>query len=135
MIVAVDIANESAKRSFDASLTAITGEATHQIIGGPTGLDEQTYIDLRLQGFRSIAPVVEGTIRLQNERFQVLGIDIFAESNFREYESSGSGDAQSGGTNSFGLLAEKGGVLINAEAAIRLGLGEGDEFTVSRMTD
>ncbi len=133
VIVAVDIANDSAKRSFDASLTAITGEATHQIIGGPTGLDEQTYIDLRLQGFRSIAPVVEGTIRLENERFQVLGIDIFAESSFRDYETGGSGGGTSGGTNSFGLLTETGGVLMNADAADRLGLSEGDVIAVSRM--
>lgn len=135
VIVAVDIANESAKRSFDASLTAITGEATHQIVGGPTGLDEQVYIDLRLAGIRRIAPVVEGTIRLENERFQVLGIDIFAEMNFRSYENSDDGGVGSGpgGANSFGLLTEPGGVLMNDGSAIRLGLNQGDTVTVSRM--
>ncbi|MCX7668502.1 MAG: hypothetical protein N2439_00325, partial [Anaerolineae bacterium] len=40
VIVAIDLANAAAARAFDLSTEAIAGRATHQIIGGPTGLDE-----------------------------------------------------------------------------------------------
>lgn len=129
VIIAVDIANESAKQSFDRSITAITGEATHQIIGGPTGLDEQIYIDLRLSGVRDIAPVVEGAVRLNGETFQILGIDIFAESSFRDYQSSDSEGG--GGTGGVALLTEQGGVMMNARTAKKLSLKVGDAFTVN----
>lgn len=133
VIVAVDIANESAKRSFDASLNAITGKATHQITGGPTGIDEEAYIDLRLSGIRSIAPVVEGMIRLEGEAFQLLGIDIFAERNFRDYQGGDGGGNGFSGVSGFGLLTISGGVLMNARSAGRLGLSEGDDFKITSM--
>lgn len=132
VIIAVDIANESAKRSFNRSLTAITGEATHQIIGGPTGLDEQVYIDLRLAGIRDIAPVVEGAIRLNGETFQILGIDVFAESSFRDYQQNGQQDGgENNGVGGFSLLTEQGGVMMNARTAEKLNLKRGDTFKVN----
>ena len=39
-IVAVDIATASARRAFELSLGAVNGAATHQIVGGPGGIDE-----------------------------------------------------------------------------------------------
>ena len=38
VIVAVDLANASARKAFLMSMDAITGEATHQVIGGPLGV-------------------------------------------------------------------------------------------------
>jgi hypothetical protein len=38
VIVAVDLANASARKAFLLSMDTITGEATHQIIGGPRGV-------------------------------------------------------------------------------------------------
>ena len=35
VIVAVDLANQSAKKAFLLSMDAVTGAATHQVIGGP----------------------------------------------------------------------------------------------------
>ncbi|HEX5764004.1 MAG TPA: ABC transporter permease, partial [Woeseiaceae bacterium] len=61
VMVAVDLANESARRAFLSSMDAVNGEATHQVIGGPAGIDELLYVDLRVSGgLRNIAPVVEG---------------------------------------------------------------------------
>ncbi|MBT5185822.1 MAG: FtsX-like permease family protein [Kordiimonadaceae bacterium] len=130
VIVAVDIANESARKSFDSSLTAVTGDATHQIIGGATGLDESVYIDLRLGGIRTIAPIVEGVVRIEGETYQLLGIDIFAETSFRDYQVEGSGSGGSSGAGGvFSLLTEDNGVLMMRRSAARLGLKTGDPFT------
>ena len=41
VIVAVDLANASARKAFLMSMDAITGEATHQVIGGPRGVSEK----------------------------------------------------------------------------------------------
>src|SRR5690606_29828365 len=40
VVVAIDLANASASRAFDLSTAAVAGRATHQIVGGPAGLDE-----------------------------------------------------------------------------------------------
>ena len=128
VIVAVDLANESARRAFNASLAAVTGTATHQIIGGPTGLDEELYIDLRLKGIRSIAPIVEGYVTVGGEVFQLLGIDIFAEASFRDYRATGNG--LDFGDGALGLLIKPGGVLMVDRTAGQLKLEPGDAFHV-----
>ena len=46
-IVAVDIATASAQRAFELSLQAVNGSATHQNVGGPRGIDERWYVQLR----------------------------------------------------------------------------------------
>jgi putative ABC transport system permease protein len=39
VIVAVDLANDSSRKAFLLSMSTINGQATHQIVGGPAGLD------------------------------------------------------------------------------------------------
>ena len=46
-IVAVDIATASARRAFELSLQAVNGAATQQIVAGPRGIDERSYVQLR----------------------------------------------------------------------------------------
>ena len=48
VIVAVDLANASSRKAFLMSMDAVTGEATHQVVGGPAGVDESVYVDLRV---------------------------------------------------------------------------------------
>src|SRR5205814_1784111 len=48
-IVAVDVATASSQRAFELSLQAVNGAATHQITGGPRGIDERLYAQLRTQ--------------------------------------------------------------------------------------
>ena len=89
MIVAIDLANGAANRAFMLSTEAVAGKATHQIVGGPSGLDEGIYVALRQQlGYRLSAPVVEGYVvaqELDGQPMRLLGVDIFAEPPFRSY--------------------------------------------------
>ena len=56
--LSIDLATESARRAFALSTEAVAGRATHQIVGGPSGLAESVYRMLRLTlGVRSAAPV------------------------------------------------------------------------------
>ena len=83
-IIAVDIATASSRRAFELSMDAVNGAATHQIIGGPQGIDERVYVDLRthesLPGVvqPALAPVVEGYVLIGDRDMQVVGVDPFA---------------------------------------------------------
>ena len=95
VIVAVDLANASAKKAFLLSMDTVTGEATHQVVGGPQGVDEAIYRDLRVRhGLRSLAPIVEGEVRIGGENYSVLGVDLFAEQALRQFTRSASVDGR-----------------------------------------
>src|SRR5215207_7583428 len=47
VMVSIDLANASAARAFDLSATAVTGRATHTIIGSTQSVDESIYVHLR----------------------------------------------------------------------------------------
>ena len=61
--VSIDLANESARRAFALATEAVTGRATHQIVGGPSGLPDELYRALRVDlGARAAAPVLTGDV-------------------------------------------------------------------------
>jgi len=80
MVVAVDLANSSARRAFALSLESMTGPVTHQIIGGPNGIDEIVYSRLRRElGIRTSAPIVTARVRIKARAFTLIGSDPFSE--------------------------------------------------------
>jgi putative ABC transport system permease protein len=85
--LSIDLATGSARRAFELSTEAVTGRATHQILGGPSGLAENVYRTLRLDlGVRLAAPVLEQDVAVlghPGETLHLLGVDPFAESPFR----------------------------------------------------
>jgi putative ABC transport system permease protein len=89
VVLAVDIANSSALRSFELANQQLTGSASHRIVASSeAGVPEQVYVHLRRQGIRSIAPVVMGyaeALEPPGKRYQLLGIDPFAEGPFRPH--------------------------------------------------
>ena len=140
VMVAVDLANESSRRAFLLSMDAINGEATHQIIAGPSGVDETVYTKLRVEhGIRSIAPVVSGYIRYNDTTLQVLGVDLFAEREFRNYSMSGRNENSVVNSRATGrnpadvisrILTTPGALLTSERTAQMLRLEIEDEFHV-----
>jgi len=134
MIVAIDLANGSAERAFALGTETVTGKATHQILGGPSGLDEAIYGRLRRElGYRNSAPVVEsyGTASaLDAQPMRLLGIDPFAEAPFRTY--LGREGAQASGPADYltPLLVQPNTVLLSSIVAERYGLRIGDTIAV-----
>ena len=132
VIVAVDLANSSARTAFLLSMDAVSGEATHQVVGGPRGVDEHVYAELRVtQGFANIAPVVDGSAMVDGTNVEILGIDLFAEPAVRSFTSPA---ASIEGVSSRSLfrsfLARPGSVTMSRATAARLGLSVGDRFIV-----
>lgn len=127
VVIGIDLANSSASKAFRLSAETLSGKATHQIVGGPEGLEETVYRRLRLElGFRASAPVVEGYATLpalDGRTVQLLGVDPLAEQPFRSYSPS------PGGGVDFGrLLSQPQTALLLAATAGRLGLARGDTF-------
>lgn len=149
VMVAVDLANESARRAFLMSVEAVNGEATHQVVAGPAGIDETLYVRLRVQeGLRNIAPVVEGYVDAGNRTLHLLGVDLFAERDFRDYVLQGMNEfevAAERGTDADvqlqardssaenllrRMLTERGAILLSGETAEALGATAGDSLQV-----
>ncbi len=135
--VSIDLANASALRAFRLSTEAVAGRATHQIVGGPSGLPEDLYRRLRLElGVRRAAPIVEGDVAVDGRAgrtLHVLGIDPFADADFRPYLGGQDGRPARGRdqlARAADLVGRGGTALIAASTANALGLAVGDELPV-----
>ena len=132
VVVAINLANQSAHRAFALSTEAVAGRATHQIVGGPFGIPEEVYRRLRVdEGIREIAPMVEGYISAPGHSgltFRLIGVDIFAEDPFRSYLNASDGD---GGISIQDFLMIPGAGVLAAETAGDMGLNTGDSFDIS----
>ncbi len=151
VVVAIDLANGSALAAFRLSTEAVTGRATHRIVGGPDGLDEALYRRLRTElGMRASAPIVEALVRvpaLGGETLTLLGVDPFAEPPFRGFLGGGGGSA-GGASDSEGIgrsdgrgeglsadalaafLTRPGAVLLSRDLAARAGVRPGDRLAL-----
>lgn len=126
VMVSIDLANASAARAFDLSASAVTGHATHAILGGDQGVDESIYVrlhtDPQWREHIESAPLVSAYIRspqLGDVPFTMLGIDPFAEGPFRSYLGTGQGTQ----LETFApLLTVPGSILLSASTAERYGL-------------
>jgi len=129
VVVAVDLANESARRAFTGFAETLAGRATHRIVGGPSGVPEELYARLRRAGIRGMAPVVERDVSLAGRGGRTLhlfGVDPFAEAPFRTLVTS-----EATGAVPLDTLLTRPGTAVLAEAtAARLGLRRGDMFPI-----
>lgn len=128
VVVAIDLANASARRAFQLASDTVAGQATHYILGGPTGLPETVYADLRRR-FPALAaaPVVEGYVTapaLGPGVYQLFGIDPFAEAPFRPYLAS------DGTVDLAALLIDPGAALLARANVERAGLQLGDRLSI-----
>jgi len=80
VVLAVDLANDSALRAFQLSEQALSGNATHTIVPASPGIDEDFYVTLRIQhGFQRSAPRITGEVETRDGRtLRLLGIDPLA---------------------------------------------------------
>ena len=123
--VAVDLANGSALRAFELSGEAVTGRATHQVVGGPGGVPGSLVAQIRTEGgVANVAPVVEGNARVAREPGRVvgvLGVDPFEEAAFRPFVG-GPGSGLDAGL----FLTVPGAALVSERTAAELGVAVGD---------
>ncbi|HEX7183233.1 MAG TPA: FtsX-like permease family protein [Thermoanaerobaculia bacterium] len=143
VVVSIDLANSSARRAFALSTEAVTGRATHQIVGGPEGLPDATFrrlvVDAGLAGELPMAPAVEGYAILPSPEGQgrrilhILGLDPFSEPPFRPYLAVGGALSRSAGERGLDLaplLTRPQAGVLSAKTAAELGVRTGGRFQV-----
>jgi putative ABC transport system permease protein len=154
VVVAVDLASSSAARAFQLATEAVTGRATHQIVGGPEGLPETLFPRLVIETGAAAAPVVEAYVALPTRPggpasaprlLHLLGVDPFSEGPLRSYLGAGgeaaavagaggaAGPGPGGGARPADLtplLLRSGTCLLSAATAAELGLRIGYRFAV-----
>ena len=141
VLISIEAANGSALAAFRLSTEALTGRATHQIIGSSNGVPEELFRRLRLEAsIRPSTPVVEGRVELMASPsdprteepgesglfLRLLGIDPFTEPDFRSYL----GPSTLPDLDLAGFLTVPGSVVLERQAAASLGLQVGDPFMI-----
>lgn len=131
--VGVDVANASAERAFELSVEAVTGSSTHYVSGGPAGIAEDVYADLRRAGLGiPMAPVLSQLItspQLGGTPLQLLGVDPFAEEPFRSYLYSEETQVDAEALAAF--YTAPAAILLSTDLAQEFGLEVGDAVTLS----
>jgi len=131
VVIAIDLANTSARRSFRQSAETITGRATHQVLGGPAGLPQDVFRRVRVEArVAASTPVVEGyavALDLDRQPLHVLGLDPFSDAPFRAHLTpSNAPDA------SFArLVVDERAAVVAAPLAERYGLRIGSTLRLS----
>ncbi len=132
-IVAVDVATGSAARAFELSVAAVQGPATHELDGGPAGLDEALYVHLaRTLHHVRVNPVIDGYVTVADQSLQLLGIDPLAVAGFGSGEGEGEGGAAALAAPAAltQWFTGTGAVLLAADTATQLQLRPGSAFSV-----
>ena len=137
-IVAVDIATASARRAFELSLQAVNGSATHEIVGGPRGIDERWYARLRTEppggaaADTRFAPVVSGYVTVGERVLQLVGLDPFASAALER--GAARGDAAlgiHGAEQMRDWFTRSGSVVMSDALARELGIAGEGEFDLA----
>jgi putative ABC transport system permease protein len=130
--VSIDLANASALRAFGLSTEAVSGRATHQILGGPSGVPDALYRRIRSDlGVRRAAPIVEGDVAIVGGRgrtLHLLGIDPFVDGDFRPYlggQERRGARARDALSRAEALVGQSGTALLAASTAAELGIALG----------
>ncbi len=142
VVIAIDIANVSARSAFQLSTETVTGKATHQLVGGPAGIDEEIYTRLRRQALPGFStPVISEIVsseQMGDLPLELLGIDPFTEAPFRSYLGSPETIGSPGSVGNLStFLTRPGAVIISGDLARRYGLeacpasGEGCQVTLN----
>jgi putative ABC transport system permease protein len=133
VVVSMELANESAKKSFSLSTDAITGSSTHFIDGGTSGLHESFYRTLKIDlKIRHASPIIEllGTTNLSdtpdrwNIPITILGIDPLSEESFQtSWRNISNSDIRR-------LISYPLTIFTTHSTAERLGISNGDLINI-----
>jgi putative ABC transport system permease protein len=137
VVIAVDLANESARRGFRLSVEQVAGPASHQIRAAAGSIPDETYTALRVTQRLDLAtPVIETPIRIGERSLTLLGLDPVAAAPMRPalFAPGGAGGdaatAQAMTAALIALLTEPDTLLLSAADAKALGVGAGDDIDV-----
>lgn len=126
VMVAVDLANTTARQSFRHSVTLLAGPMTHEISAREGDIPEQFYTRLRIDWqLRASSPQLVATVRVAGLPYTLLGVDPFA----MLFQPRAGLDIPAATLPR--LLTEPNSALISSELAAREKLTIGDRLDVT----
>ena len=129
VVLAVDLANTAAKASFALSAQQIRGAATHRILAPAGEVPDALYSRLLTSpGHPPMAPIITANVAVagKDERFRLIGLDLFAEGEFRDQLPQ----LIRGATDLAAWLTEPDALAISRSAAAHLGAATGQTVDV-----
>jgi len=115
-------------------MEAVNGAVTHQISGGPGGIDERFYVALRTGDAAAqtlpieMAPLVEGYVAVGDRAMQLLGIDPLSDARVRGRDTAVPEKTERSTAGLQEWFTKRGTVMMTAGAARQLGLSVGAPF-------
>ena len=142
IVVAVDLANSSAKKAFTLSLNTVAGNATHQLSAGPSGIDEQLYPRLRRElGLQHLAPRISDYVKVKGRTLSLIGIDPITSTihipSQSQYilKNTAYGIRNIITDNNTAFILEPNTVMLSSRTANQLQLSLGDAVTLSHRSN
>ncbi len=139
VVIAVDLANESARRGFRLSVEQVAGPATHQIESADGRIPVAIYARLRLDHrLRLATPVIEAPVRIGERSITLLGLDLIAAAPMRPALLAGAWAGNAAGPDGavdlaatlIRLLSKPDTLLLSATDAAAVGAERGDPIEV-----
>ncbi|HET7705739.1 MAG TPA: FtsX-like permease family protein [Thermoanaerobaculia bacterium] len=138
VVVAIQLANQSALRAFSESVDAVAGRANFQVVSDAGSVPEDVLLRLRPLWERGarFAPVidVEGILEPSQQPVRLLGVDLLSDLHFRDYRYATVLTAQSGtrtSAQSYLELFRPDSVILPAPLARQHGLSIGKQVALN----
>ena len=135
VVIAVDLANESAKRGFRLSVEQVTGPATHHIVAASGAIPEQQYAAMRLElGLHLASPSIDAPVRIRERSLTLLGLDPLAALPMRP-NLNGVLGPEANPSGLLRLLRDPASFALSREDAAEFELEPGDSVDVDLGSD
>jgi putative ABC transport system permease protein len=126
VFVSVQMAIHSAIESFNSTVDHVSGKANLQITSFGRGFPEETFLRVkRVLGVKAATPVIQFVCKIDEpigEPLYLLGIDIFSDQQFREYQFEESKEED------LNFLKDPRAIAITEKLASRYGLEKGSNL-------
>jgi len=123
VLVSIQLAIHSAIESFNSTVDHVSGRANLQITSSGRGFPEETFLKIKkVPGVKAATPVIQFVCKIDEpigEPLYLLGIDIFSDRQFRDYQLDDSAEKD------LLFLQDPRAIAITEKLANRLGLKKG----------
>lgn len=128
VFVSVQMAIHTAIEAFNATVDHVSGKAQLQVTSSGRGFPEEVYLKVKkVVGIKAATPVIQFISKIDEpvgEPLYLLGIDIFSDQPFRDYQFYGSSEED------LRFLKDPQAIAITEKLAQRHGLKKGDALPV-----
>lgn len=131
MVVAVDLANNSARKAFTSSIEILNGNITHQIVAGSDGIPNTLFTRLKTElGIRRAAPTISGRVQVNGREVTLLGVDVISEMTMARQRSGVPQNILGVNGSLVSIVGTEDAVVIEQGLASSLGIQVGNTFDV-----